>query len=384
MERHDSFVFPNKQLFGGGAGSDPNSPGRFAQLQSRPLNRSLSLSGGFDTPRAGGDDSTSTPHHLAMAAGFFAKQATSSFSPPTSFPTAKAMTAASRLDDSFDACSPHKAALDTSDTTMDITGLLQGSSCGLLFAGAPGDSSRGHASDITGGRHLSSSPSLSPSSSFCAPVSSASTSSLSSSAAKNRSNSCNGIDEYEKPKPDQSAFEDRGWGSPFHHHQQPQQPPGCSPTPVHTPTYARPPEIVPRAKIARSNSLTQTKMLMELQPTSPHSAAGGARGGGNSGSNNASGGGGNSTNSNGTNGGTKLQYNQMFTTLALIGRGNFSEVYKVQDKRDHKLYAMKRSLHQFRSKRDVENYMQEMKSCVVCVRACVRACVRGECARACV
>ena len=85
-------------------------------------------------------------------------------------------------------------------------------------------------------------------------------------------------DQYVKPKPDPKAFEDRGWnsggsrpgsaaGSGSGNH-------GSPPTPTRMPPYARPPEIIASRKISRSSSLTQTKMLMDLQPmTSPRTAA---------------------------------------------------------------------------------------------------------------
>ncbi|XP_024140906.1 membrane-associated tyrosine- and threonine-specific cdc2-inhibitory kinase [Oryzias melastigma] len=52
-------------------------------------------------------------------------------------------------------------------------------------------------------------------------------------------------------------------------------------------------------------------------------------------------------------------FNQCFTNLGLVGRGCFGEVYKVQSKKDGRLYAVKRSTHRFRGKNERNRSVRE-------------------------
>ncbi|XP_061613357.1 membrane-associated tyrosine- and threonine-specific cdc2-inhibitory kinase [Phyllopteryx taeniolatus] len=55
-------------------------------------------------------------------------------------------------------------------------------------------------------------------------------------------------------------------------------------------------------------------------------------------------------------------FNQCFTTLGLLGRGSFGEVYKVQSNKDGRLYAVKRSLHRYRGNSDRNRKVREAKN----------------------
>ncbi|XP_057682847.1 membrane-associated tyrosine- and threonine-specific cdc2-inhibitory kinase isoform X1 [Corythoichthys intestinalis] len=55
-------------------------------------------------------------------------------------------------------------------------------------------------------------------------------------------------------------------------------------------------------------------------------------------------------------------FSQCFTTLGLLGRGSFGEVYKVQNNQDGRLYAVKRSLNRFRGDRDRDCKIREARN----------------------
>jgi hypothetical protein len=245
-------------------------------------------------------------------------------------------------------------------------------------------------------------------------------------------------DEYELPKPDPTAFDDREWATASDVSRRGGVRGGNPPTP---PTYSstassplyhvrqQPPEITRTRKIARSSSLTQTKVLLDMHPqfplcggeaASPLSfssalssssssssssdvsafaaalecsssslssssssssssfllvpnaaafatatgaaaiynnnwrAAGCAGAGAGAAAAAAAGRHGNAS--------TRMELHRDFETLATIGCGNFSQVYKVRWRRNNKLYAVKKSLQPFRSRRDRDNYQKEVKA----------------------
>ncbi|XP_061666598.1 membrane-associated tyrosine- and threonine-specific cdc2-inhibitory kinase [Syngnathoides biaculeatus] len=55
-------------------------------------------------------------------------------------------------------------------------------------------------------------------------------------------------------------------------------------------------------------------------------------------------------------------FNQCFTTLGLLGRGSFGEVYKVKSNKDGRLYAVKRSLHRYRGNSDRSRKLREARN----------------------
>ncbi|XP_051928223.1 membrane-associated tyrosine- and threonine-specific cdc2-inhibitory kinase [Hippocampus zosterae] len=55
-------------------------------------------------------------------------------------------------------------------------------------------------------------------------------------------------------------------------------------------------------------------------------------------------------------------FNQCFTTLGLLGRGSFGEVYKVQNNKDGRLYAVKRSLNRYRGNSDRNRKVREARN----------------------
>eukprot|EP00750_Incisomonas_marina_P017060 INCI19811.1.p1 GENE.INCI19811.1~~INCI19811.1.p1 ORF type:complete len:707 (-),score=85.83 INCI19811.1:105-2036(-) len=184
-----------------------------------------------------------------------------------------------------------------------------------------------------------------------------------------------GIDEYVKPKPDPTAFEERGWGPDGEFGSQASRATSsssacgdraatetlASPT-NHSPLLYRqqPPDLVRTRKIPRSSSLTQTKILLDMHPTSPGSlsersdSSGQSRSPGGSGTRPPSAAGGQPAR-----GSRRIQFHREFQILSRIGCGNFSEVYQVRSLRSRGLYAVKKSLRPFQSRRDRENYEKE-------------------------
>ncbi|XP_077482508.1 membrane-associated tyrosine- and threonine-specific cdc2-inhibitory kinase [Stigmatopora argus] len=55
-------------------------------------------------------------------------------------------------------------------------------------------------------------------------------------------------------------------------------------------------------------------------------------------------------------------FSQCFTTLGLLGRGSFGEVYKVQNNQDGRLYAVKRSLNRYKGDRDRDRKVKEARN----------------------
>ncbi|XP_041670888.1 membrane-associated tyrosine- and threonine-specific cdc2-inhibitory kinase [Cheilinus undulatus] len=55
-------------------------------------------------------------------------------------------------------------------------------------------------------------------------------------------------------------------------------------------------------------------------------------------------------------------FNQCFTNLGLVGRGSFGEVYKVQNNKDGRQYAVKRSAHRFRGKSERNRSVREARN----------------------
>lgn len=55
-------------------------------------------------------------------------------------------------------------------------------------------------------------------------------------------------------------------------------------------------------------------------------------------------------------------FNQCFTTLGLLGRGSFGEVFKVQSNKDGHKFAVKRSAHRFRSSYDRSRSLREARN----------------------
>ncbi|UJR28642.1 hypothetical protein I4U23_009874 [Adineta vaga] len=58
---------------------------------------------------------------------------------------------------------------------------------------------------------------------------------------------------------------------------------------------------------------------------------------------------------------TSTYWDQCFEHLECIGRGSFAEVYKVRNKEDNQLYAIKRSLTKFRGKSDRDHKLKEVR-----------------------
>jgi len=143
------------------------------------------------------------------------------------------------------------------------------------------------------------------------------------------------VSEYAKPKPDPRAFEDHGWSS------DPQILEGSLSPHSRRSSPARPPQLI-RHKMVRSNSLSQTKLLIEVRPISP--GTGPVR-----------------HQSPGSNNKDSMTFHKNYHILGLIGRGNFSEVYEVLSKQNGKRYAVKKSLRPLKSRRDRSKYMQEIQ-----------------------
>ncbi|XP_060884956.1 membrane-associated tyrosine- and threonine-specific cdc2-inhibitory kinase [Labrus mixtus] len=55
-------------------------------------------------------------------------------------------------------------------------------------------------------------------------------------------------------------------------------------------------------------------------------------------------------------------FNQCFTNLGLLGRGSFGEVYKVQNNKNSRQYAVKRSAHRFRGKSERNRSVREARN----------------------
>ncbi|XP_077359137.1 membrane-associated tyrosine- and threonine-specific cdc2-inhibitory kinase [Festucalex cinctus] len=55
-------------------------------------------------------------------------------------------------------------------------------------------------------------------------------------------------------------------------------------------------------------------------------------------------------------------FNQCFTTLGLLGRGSFGEVHKVENNKDGRLYAVKRSLKRYRGNADRNRKVREARN----------------------
>jgi serine/threonine protein kinase len=55
-------------------------------------------------------------------------------------------------------------------------------------------------------------------------------------------------------------------------------------------------------------------------------------------------------------------FSEQFENLGRIGAGSFSEVFKARQKKDGNIYAIKKSKRQFRSKRDRDRHLQEVKT----------------------
>ncbi|CAF0897874.1 unnamed protein product [Adineta steineri] len=58
---------------------------------------------------------------------------------------------------------------------------------------------------------------------------------------------------------------------------------------------------------------------------------------------------------------TSTYWDQCFEHVECIGRGSFAEVYKVRNKDDNQLYAIKRSLTKFRGKSDRDQKLKEVR-----------------------
>lgn len=128
-----------------------------------------------------------------------------------------------------------------------------------------------------------------------------------------------------RPLPDQSAFDmsRRPKSNTTVNRSLTASTPVCPPTPQRTPAWLH--ESVSAPVLARHNSLVVNKVLVS------------------SGSDNGS-----------------VTFSEQFENLGTLGAGVFSDVYKVRSKIDHKLYAVKKSKRQFRSKRDRERLIQEV------------------------
>ena len=59
--------------------------------------------------------------------------------------------------------------------------------------------------------------------------------------------------------------------------------------------------------------------------------------------------------------GALISLTNNFDVVSTLGRGTFADVYKVISKTDHRAYAIKRNRRQFRSKRDREVLLSEVR-----------------------
>jgi serine/threonine protein kinase len=127
-----------------------------------------------------------------------------------------------------------------------------------------------------------------------------------------------------RPTPDMEAF-DRKKSSPAR-----EKGPQCPPTPVRTPSWAHNSSVGPGTPggIERRNSLDGTKVLFATNSFDSDFIA----------------------------------FDDDFENLGILGSGAFSKVFKCRSIHDSKLYAIKKSKRQFRSKRDRARYLEEVQT----------------------